>query len=418
MQEAKRFNISKEAVSAAFRKVKENAGAYGVDKQSIKDFEEHLDNNLYKIWNRMTSGSYIPKPVRAVSIPKKSGGTRILGIPTVEDRIAQMVAKIYFEPLVEPMFYEDSYGYRAGKSAIQAVGVTRERCFRRDWVVELDITGLFDNIRHDYLMYMVRKHTQEKWLLLYIQRWLKVPFQMEDGTVVQRTSGTPQGGVISPVLANLFLHYVFDDFMVKAYPYITWERYADDGVLHCQTYEQAVYIKGILEERFRQFGLEFNQEKTRIVYCKDDRRKMNHECTSFTFLGYTFRARLCKSKDGRFFVGFTPAVSEKAKTAMKQVVRKWKLQLQANMSLKDIANMINKIVQGWINYYTHYYKTEFYEVLRYVNSCLIKWVKRTYKKRNTRSRAEHWLGRIAKRDKNLFAHWKFGITPAAGEGAV
>lgn len=194
MQEAKRFNISKEAVSAAFRKVKENAGAYGVDKQSIKDFEEHLDNNLYKIWNRMTSGSYIPKPVRAVSIPKKSGGTRILGIPTVEDRIAQMVAKIYFEPLVEPMFYEDSYGYRAGKSAIQAVGVTRERCFRRDWVVELDITGLFDNIRHDYLMYMVRKHTQEKWLLLYIQRWLKVPFQMEDGTVVQRTSGTRKVG--------------------------------------------------------------------------------------------------------------------------------------------------------------------------------------------------------------------------------
>ena len=298
MQEAKRFNISKRTVIAAFQRVKKNAGAYGVDKQSIKDFEEHLNNNLYKIWNRMTSGSYFPKPVRAVSIPKKSGGTRILGIPTVEDRIAQMVAKMYFEPLVEPMFYEDAYGYRSGKSAIQAVGVTRERCFKQDWVLELDIKGLFDNIRHDYLMYMVKKHTQEKWLLLYIQRWLTVPFQMEDETVVQRESGTPQGGVISPILANLFLHYVFDDFMAKVYPHITWERYADDGVLHCQSYKQAIYIKSVLEERFRQFGLELNQEKTSIVYCKDDRRKLNYECTSFTFLGYTFRARRNKSRNG------------------------------------------------------------------------------------------------------------------------
>lgn len=220
------------------------------------------------------------------------------------------------------------------------------------------------------------------------------------------------------MLANLFLHYVFDDFMTKAYLNIWWERYADDGVLHCQSYKQAVFIKQKLEERFQQFGLELNKEKTRIVYCKDDRRSRNYSCTQFTFLGYTFRPRLNKNKEGKFFVGFTPAVSEKAKTAMKQKIRGWKIQLKADLSLKDIGNMINKVVQGWINYYTHYYKSEFYEVLRYINQCLIKWVRRSYKKKNTRSRAEHWLGAVARRDRNLFAHWKFGILPSVGEGAV
>lgn len=418
MSEAKQFDISKKSVIAAFQAVKENAGSYGADEQTIKEFEEHLNNNLYKLWNRMASGSYFPKPVRAVAIPKKNGGIRILGIPTVEDRIAQMVAKMYFEPLVEPMFYNDSYGYRPNKSAIQAVGQARERCFKRDWVLELDIKGLFDNIKHGYLMYMVEKHTQIKWLILYIKRWLTVPFIMSDGSVAERRSGTPQGGVISPVLANLFLHYVFDDFMTKAYPNIWWERYADDGVLHCQSYKQAAFIKQKLEERFQQFGLELNKEKTRIVYCKDNRRPQNYSCTQFTFLGYTFRPRLNKNKEGKFFVGFTPAVSEKAKTAMKQKIREWKIQLKADLSLKDIGNMINKVVQGWINYYTHYYKSEFYEVLRYINQCLIKWVRRSYKKKNTRSRAEHWLGAVARRDRNLFAHWKFGILPSVGEGAV
>lgn len=267
-------------------------------------------------------------------------------------------------------------------------------------------------------MYMVEKHTQSKWLILYIKRWLTVPFIMSDGTVVERKAGTPQGGVISPILANLFLHYVFDDYMSKAYPNIWWERYADDGVLHCQSYKQAVFIKQKLEERFQQFGLELNKEKTRIVYCKDDRRSQNYSCTQFTFLGYTFRPRLNKNKAGKCFVGFTPAVSEKAKTAMKQKIREWKIQLKVNLTLKDIGNMINKVVQGWINYYTHYYKSEFYEVLRYINQCLIKWVRRSYKKKNTRSRAEHWLGAIARRDRNLFAHWKFGILPSVGEGAV
>lgn len=414
MQETKPYSISKRAVITAYERVKANKGTYGVDEQSIEDFERKLNNNLYKIWNRMSSGSYLPKPVRAVAIPKKNGGTRILGIPTVEDRIAQIVTKIYFEPDVESIFYEDSYGYRPNKSAIQAIEMTRTRCWRKDWVLEFDIKGLFDNIRHDYLMEMVKHHTKEEWILLYIQRWLVAPFQMEDGTIVPRTSGTPQGGVISPVLSNLFLHYVFDDFMVKEFTSIPWARYADDGIAHCASLKQAKYLQRRLQERFAGFGLELNLEKTRIVYCKDDDRKGNHEYTSFDFLGYTFRPRHAKNKYGKFFTNFLPAVGEKAKKSIQKEVRGWKLQLKPDKELCDIANMFNKQIQGWINYYTHFYKSELYEVLRYINSCLVNWVRRKYKKRKSRQRAEYWLGEIAKRDRKLFAHWKIGILPTAG----
>lgn len=371
MQETKPYSISKRAVITAYERVKTNKGTYGVDEQSIEDFEKKRNNNLYKIWNRMSSGSYFPKPVKAVAIPKKNGGTRILGIPTVEDRIAQMVAKLYFEPSAESIFYENSYGYRPNKSVIQAIEVTRTRCWRKDWVLEFDIKGLFDNIRHDYLMEMVKRHTKEEWILLYIQRWLVAPFQMEDGTVVPRTSGTPQGGVISPVLANLFLHYVFDDFMVKEFPSIPWARYADDGIAHCVTLKQAKYLQRRLQERFTSFGLELNLEKTRIVYCKDDDRKGNHEYTSFDFLGYTFRPRHAKNKYGKFFTSFLPAMGEKAKKAIRKKVRGWKLQLKPDKDLWDIANMFNKQIQGWINYYTHFYKSEIYEVLRYINRRLV-----------------------------------------------
>jgi len=414
MKETKPYSISKRAVITAYEKVKANKGTYGIDEQSIEDFEEKLNNNLYKIWNRMSSGSYFPKPVKAVAIPKKNGGTRILGIPTVEDRIAQMVAKLYFEPNVESVFYEDSYGYRPNKSAIQAIEATRTRCWRKDWVLEFDIKGLFDNIRHDYLMEMVKRHTKEEWILLYIQRWLVAPFQMEDGTVVPRTSGTPQGGVISPVLANLFLHYVFDDFMVKEFPSIPWARYADDGIAHCVSLKQAKYLKRRLQEQFATYGLELNLEKTRIVYCKDDDRKGKHEYTSFDFLGYTFRPRLAKNKYGKFFVSFLPAMGEKAKKAIRKEVRGWKLQFKTDKDLWDIASMFNNKIQGWINYYTHFYKSGIYDVLRYINSRLIYWVRRKYKKRNSRKRAEYWLGEIATRERNLFAHWKFGILPTAG----
>ncbi|MFF3025490.1 group II intron reverse transcriptase/maturase [Gottfriedia sp. NPDC057948] len=414
MQETKPFNISKNAVVTAFERVKANSGTYGVDEQSIEEFEINKKDNLYKIWNRMSSGSYIPKPVRAVAIPKKNGGTRILGIPTVEDRIAQMVAKLYFEPTVEPIFYEDSYGYRPNKSAIQALEITRTRCWRKDWVLEFDIKGLFDHIRHDYLIEMVKRHTKEKWIILYIERWLKAPFQMEDGTLEPRTAGTPQGGVISPVLANLFLHYAFDDFMEKEFKSVPWARYADDGIAHCVSLKQAKYLQKRLQERFELFGLELNLEKTKIVYCKDDDRKGNHPNISFDFLGYTFRPRHSKNKFGKFFTNFLPAIAEKAKKAIRKEVRSWRLQLKVDKDLWDIANMFNKKIQGWINYYTHFYKSEMYGVLRHINLCIVKWVRRKYKKRKHRRRAEYWLGSIAKRDRKLFAHWKLGILPTAG----
>jgi RNA-directed DNA polymerase len=413
MTETKPFNISKRAVVTAYEKVKANKGTYGVDEQSIEDFEKNLKNNLYKIWNRMSSGSYFPQSVKAVAIPKKSGGTRLLGIPTVEDRIAQMVVKLYFEPEVEPMFYEDSYGYRPNKSAIQALEVTRVRCWRKDWVLEFDIKGLFDNIKHDILMKMVRKHTNEEWIILYIQRWLTAPFQMENGELVPRTSGTPQGGVISPVLSNLFLHYVFDDFMTKEFRAIPWARYADDGIAHCVSLKQAKYLQRRLQERFEEYGLQLNLDKTKIVYCKDDDRKGDYPNILFDFLGYTFKPRGAKSKSGKYFTSFLPAIADNAKKRIRKEVRSWRIQLKVDKNLWDISNMFNKKIQGWINYYTHFYKTEMYAVLRYINNALVKWVRRKYKKRKHRRRAEYWLGCIAKRDRKLFAHWKMGILPTA-----
>jgi len=413
MTETKPFNVSKRAVVTAYEKVKANKGTYGVDEQSIEDFEKNLKNNLYKIWNRMSSGSYIPQPVRAVAIPKKSGGTRLLGIPTIEDRIAQTVVKLYFEPEVEPMFYEDSYGYRPNKSSIQALEITRKRCWRKDWVLEFDIKGLFDNIRHDILMKMVRKHTNEEWIILYIQRWLTAPFQMENGELVSRNSGTPQGGVISSVLANLFLHYVFDDFITKEFKTIPWARYADDGIAHCVSLKQANYLQRRLQERFEEYGLQLNLDKTKIVYCKDDDRKGNYPNISFDFLGYTFKPRGAKSKYGKYFTSFLPAIADNAKKRIRKEVRSWRVQLKVDKDLWDISSMFNKKIQGWINYYTHFYKTEMYVVLRYINNTLVKWVRRKYKKRKHRRRAEYWLGSIAKRDRNLFAHWKMGILPTA-----
>jgi len=413
MQGIKPYKISKDVVMTAFKKVKANRGTYGVDGISIETYEEDLKDNLYKLWNRMSSGSYFPKPVKAVEIPKKNGGVRVLGIPTVEDRIAQMVAKMYLEPKVEKIFYPDSYGYRPNKSAIDAINVTRTRCWRSDWVLEFDIKGLFDNIRHDYLVEMVKRHTEYKWIILYVKRWLKTPFKNTDGNLEKRTSGTPQGGVISPVLANLFLHYAFDDYMEKEFPNIPWARYADDGVTHCKSLKQAKYLLHKLNKRFKRFGLELNLSKTKIVYCKDDDRKMDYENISFDFLGYTFKPRGSKNRYGKIFTNFLPGMSNRAKKAIRKEVRRWKIQLKVDKSIRDIANMFNSKIQGWINYYTHFYKSEIYGVLRYINMKIIYWVRRKYKKRNAKRRAEYWLGNIAKREKNLFAHWKFGILPTA-----
>jgi RNA-directed DNA polymerase len=415
VKKAKSFEISKLVVVEAWKRVKANQGAAGVDKESIVDFERDLKGNLYKIWNRMSSGSYVPPPVRTVVIPKKAGGERMLGIPTVADRVAQMVVKLHFEPIVEPHFHGDSYGYRPNKSAIQAVGVTRKRCWRYDWVLEYDIKGLFDNIDHELLMRAVRRHTESKWILLYIERWLKASFQKGDGTQNERMKGTPQGGVISPVLSNLFLHYVSDVWMKRNYPELPFCRYADDGIVHCRTKSEALALKETLEARFRECKLELHPEKTRIVYCKDSNRREEYPSTSFDFLGFTFRPRLSKTREGKYFVNFSPAVSNKAGKEMRQKSRRWNLQLRSDKSLEDLSRIFSPIIRGWINYYGSFYKSALYPTLRHLNTILVRWAMRKWKRlRSHLTNAVFWLGRIAKRQPALFPHWQLGIRPTAG----
>jgi RNA-directed DNA polymerase len=415
VDKAKPFAISKHAVWRAYQKVRANQGAAGVDAESLTDFEGNLKDNLYKIWNRMVSGSYFPPPVRAVEIPKKTGGTRILGIPTVGDRIAQMVAKEYLEPWVEPQFHPDSYGYRPGKSALQAVEVTRKRCWRYDWLVEYDIQKLFDSIEHSLMLRAVKHHTDCKWLLLYIERWLKAPMQGEDGSLVERTAGTPQGGVVSPLLANLFLHYVFDKWMVRTFPDQPWARYADDGVVHCRTEAEAKHLLVALDERFKACGLRLHPDKTRIIYCKDDDRRGTYPETRFDFLGYTFRPRRAKNRYGKFFVTFTPGVSNNAAKAVRQTIHDWRMHLKPDKALEDLSRMFNPVLRGWIHYYGRFYKSALYPTLRHMNHALVHWVRRKYKRfKRHRRRAEYWLGRVARREPNLFAHWQMGIKPAAG----
>ena len=415
MDKTKSYDISKEVVWEAYKKVKANKGSSGIDEVSMDQFEEKLKDNLYKLWNRMSSGSYFPPPVKVVEIPKKGKGTRMLGIPTVADRIAQMVAKAYFEPTVEPHFLPDSYGYRPGKSAIDAVAVTRKRCWRYDWVLEFDIKGLFDNIDHNLLLRAVSKHTDIKWVILYIERWLKAPFQMTSGERIERMSGTPQGGVISPVLSNLFLHYVFDVWMSRKRPQNPWSRYADDGIAHCRSQEEAVELLNELKVRFEECGLELHPDKTCIVYCKDDDRREEHLETKFDFLGYTFRPRRSKNRQGKFFINFTPGVSRKSSKAMRLKIRQWRMHLKPDKDIEDLSRMFNPVIRGWINYFGRFYKSELYSVLRHMNRALVHWARRKYKRLSChRRRAENWLGRVAKRSPWLFAHWKMGILPASG----
>jgi len=414
MDKTKSYEISKHVVVEAFQRVKANKGAAGIDDESLEAFEANLKNNLYKIWNRMSSGSYFPPPVKAVEIPKKGGGKRMLGVPSVGDRVAQMVAKIYFEPTVEPYFHTDSYGYRLGKSAVDALAVTRKRCWRYDWVLEFDIKALFDNIDHQLLMKAIRKHTDNPWVILYIQRWLRAPFQMPDGTVKERTKGTPQGGVISPILANLFLHYAFDIWMDRNHPDKPFARYADDAVAHCRSMRQAEELHESLRKRFAECKLELHPTKTRIVYCKDDDRTGNYPVTRFDFLGYTFRARRSKSRYGKYFINFTPAVSNKAKKAMQKTIRGWRMHLKPDKTIEDLSRMFNPVIRGWINYYGRFYKSELYSVLRHMDRALIRWVRRKYKKLSRHQRrATYWLGRIARREPKLFSHWQMGIYPTA-----
>jgi RNA-directed DNA polymerase len=412
MNTAKPYCISKHIVMEAYKRVKANKGAAGVDEESIEEFEKNLKDNLYKLWNRMSSGSYFPPPVRIVEIPKGEGKMRKLGIPTVSDRIAQMVIKIYLEPKIDPCFHPDSYGYRPGKSALEAVGTARKRCWKYDYVLDLDIKGFFDNLDHELVLKAVRKHTDSKWILMYIERWLKAPAQNTEGTLINREKGTPQGGVISPLLANLFLHYAFDEWMRRNYPNNPFERYADDGVVHCKTEAEANHLKQVIAERLGRCKLELHPEKTKIVYCKDANRKKSHLNEKFDFLGYTYRPRRAKNHKGEYFISFSPAVSNKAKKKMTNTMRGWRMHLRSSKTLVDLSRMFNPIIRGWINYYGEYYKSALYPVFRTVNCTLTKWAERKYKKLRTHSqRAGKWLRGIAKRESRPFAHWEMGVLP-------
>ena len=415
MKTTKPFDISKEIVWLAWEQVKANKGAAGADGETIKQFESNLKSNLYKLWNRMSSGAYFPSPVKTVKIPKKDGGERSLNIPSVTDRIAQTVAKMYLEPKLEPYFHKDSYGYRPNKSAHQALETTRKRCWKNDWVLEFDIKGLFDNIDRKLLMKAVRKHTDSRWIILYIERWLTSSIILEDGTQIKQDKGIPQGGVISPILSNLFMHYVFDKWMEKNFPNIPFCRYADDGLSHHRTEAEALRMKEILGKRFLECGLEMHPEKTKIVYCKDSDRREKHPITSFDFLGYTFRPRRSKNRNGKFFINFSPAMSDKAGKTIRQEVRGWKLHLRSDKSLMDLSRMFRANIQGWINYYGRFYKSGMYPTLKHINNKLTLWALRKFKKKKGHKRCtEHWLGKIAKEKPLLFPHWKLGIRPMVG----
>jgi RNA-directed DNA polymerase len=413
VDKAKPFCISKWEVWEAYKRVKANQGAAGVDGQSIAEFEEDLKDNLFKIWNRMSSGSYFPPPVRRVEIPKDNVKTRPLGIPTVADRIAQTVGKRYLEPILEEHFHPDSYGYRPKKSAIEAIGVARQRCWRYDWVLDLDIKGFFDSIDHELMLRAVRKHTDCKWVLLYIERWLKAPVQLEDGSLIQRDKGTPQGGVISPLLANLFLHYAFDTWMQKQNPQIPFERYADDGICHCRSKAEAEELQVSIERRFAECGLELNLQKTRIIYCKNDNRRGDYPEQKFDFLGYTFRPRRARSRQGTYFVGFIPAISNKATKSICDTMRRWKLHRRSDKSLDELAQRINPVLRGWINYYGHFYKSALYRTFQHLNNTLARWASRKYKRlRGHKRRAFLWIQYRRQRQPRLFAHWQLSQAKA------
>lgn len=408
----KPFEIPKQLVWNAFQRVKANQGGAGIDGEQIAAFEARLSDNLYRLWNRMASGSYFPPPVKAVPIPKKDGGTRTLGVPTVADRVAQTAAKMVLEPLLEPVFDRDSFGYRPGRSALDAVELVRRRSWKYDWVVEFDVKALFDTIDHELLMRAVRKHCTVPWVLLYIERWLKAPMEIGHGERVPRERGTPQGGVVSPVLANLFLHYALDTWIRREMRSVRLCRYADDGVIHCRSEEQARLVLGRLAQRLQECGLELHPEKTRIVYCRDVNRRAKHDSIQFTFLGYTFRPRKSVDKYGRVYVNFSPAASRGALKAMRQRVRGWHLQLKCDKELSDLSCMFNPVLRGWMNYYGRFYPSALKPLWKSVNAYLLRWLMRKYKRLARRPRrARRQLAKLAHATPQAFAHWEAGYRP-------
>jgi RNA-directed DNA polymerase len=406
MTSTKPFVIAKRAVWEAYQQVKANRGAAGIDEETIAMFEQNLSRNLYKLWNRMSSGSYFAPPVKQVEIPKAKGGTRKLGIPTVSDRIAQTVVKRIIEPVLDPIFHSDSHGYRPGRSAKQAIAVIRKRCWQYDWVVEFDIKAAFDQIDHGLLLKAVRTHIKERWILLYLERWLTAPFETAEGKHLPRERGTPQGGVVSPILMNLFMHYTFDVWMERKHPQCRFSRYADDAVVHCHSQEQARKVMQAIASRLAECGLTMHPEKSKIVYCKDSNRTQGYSQVNFTFLGFTFRPRKAMSKARRIFTSFLPGVSEDALKRMRQAVRGWKLNRQTHVALVALARQYNPIIQGWWNYYGAFYPTAMLHIYQHIDRALARWARRKYRALSGRQHASvQWLRKMKNAEPQLFHHW-------------
>lgn len=409
-EKTKSFAVSKRMVYNSYLKVMSKNGCAGIDGQSIEMFEATMSKNLYKIYNRMASGSYFPPPVRTVLIPKKQGGFRPLGIPTVADRIAQGVVKDYLEPAMDNSFHDSSFGYRPGRSAHDALAQCHSNCLQYSWVVDVDIKGFFDNISHEKLMDLLKQHTQEKWVLLYVERWLKAGIEQEDGSIADRTKGTPQGGVISPLLANLYLDHAFDKWMKQSNANNPFERYADDIVIHCRSKEEAEKLLAALENQMNEYSLTLHPEKTKVVYCKNYRRNEEHDQNSFTFLSYTFRPRTAKDKfdSNKLIVLFNGAISNAAKTSIRKAIRKVLNPQWTSGKLEAFAKVLNPKIRGWINYYGKFFKMRMIRTFNYLDSLIMRWIANKYK---ITSKAET-LGkfkRIKEETPLMFYHWKFGI---------
>lgn len=406
----KSLPVSKRMVWNSYLKVVSKDGGAGIDKQSIEMFASNLSANLYKIWNRMSSGSYFPPPVRTVFIPKKQGGTRPLGIPTVGDRIAQGVVKDYLEPAMEGIFDPSSFGYRPGRSAHDALAQCHQNCMQKAWVVDVDIKGFFDNISHCRMMELLREHTEEKWVLMYVERWLQAGVEQEDGSIMARTKGTPQGGVISPLLANLYLHHAFDKWMRQTQPQSEFERYADDIVIHCNSKEEAEKMLEELRERMAEYDLSLHPEKTKIVYCKNNNRAEKGENESFTFLSYSFQPRVIEDKFGRAkkIVVFGAAISNAAKTSIRKALREVFWTARGSLTLETLSAKLNPKIRGWINYYSKFGKRKVYGVFYYLNELLREWIKDKYRVEG-KGRVYQKYNQLHTENSELFYHWKLGI---------
>jgi RNA-directed DNA polymerase len=403
----KPFVIPKLMVWEAWRRVRANKGAPGVDGQDLESFEADLADNLYKVWNRMSSGTYFPPPVRAVEIPKPHGsGVRVLGVPTIADRVAQTVVAMHLEARADHRFVPDSYGYRPRKSAHDAIAACRQRCWKYDWAIDLDVQKFFDEVPWDLVVKAVTAVTDCRWALLYVKRWLAAPLARSDRALEQRSKGTPQGSAVSPILANLFMHFAFDSWMARKLPGCPFERYADDAIVHCTSRRQAEDVLDRIAARMQEVGLRLHPDKTRIVFCKGGRRRATHEHTSFTFLGYAFRARGARTKDGRCFTGFLPAISPEALKAKGAELRAMRVHRRSDLTLDDLARWLNPIVAGWINYYGRFYRSAIYPLLRRVNAYLRRWAGRKYKRLRTQKRYSKWLAGLLARQPALFTHWR------------